>query len=265
MGLRSDLLGRIPEHLVKQIPEGYEVLGNIAIISVPPEIIPYHNEIIKALLTKRPSLVTILNKVTHIQGQERTAEFFPIFGNQFITTVREFGLIFQLDVRDVYFSTKMASERNRIRSLIKPGETIFVPFAGAGPYAITAAAAGAGTIAIEISEPACYWMNYNATINHVASNLHIIRGDALQAIHFLKRYFSRIIIPTPYGLLKKPDIYLSKLEKNGIAHWITFCNTDQINNHVKDFSDRGYEVMRCHRCGNVAPSVSRWILDIRKP
>lgn len=264
MGLKTDLAGIIPQDLLSHLPDGYEIIGNIAIISVPPSLELYFKDIANALLSRRPSLITILNKISTIKGKERTAHYYPIFGEVTITEVREFGFRYKLDIREVYFSTKMASQRTRIHELIHKGETIFVPFAGIGPYAIPAATCGAEVYAVEISRPACAWMARNAIINDASSHLHIIRGDALHAADYLKFNFSRIIIPTPYGLLKSPDIFLTRLIPGGTAHWITFCNKNQIIEYIEELTGDEYEVTYCHKSGNIAPSVSRWILDIKK-
>lgn len=264
MGLKKDLAGVIPQDLLSYLPDGYEIIGNIAIISVPASLEAYFKDITKALLSRRPSLVTILNKISTIQGKERIAHYDPIFGKETITEVREFGFRYQLNVREVYFSTKMASERRRIHELINKRDTVFVPFAGVGPYAIPAATRGAEVYAIEISHHACAWMARNAIVNGASSNLHIIRGDALQAAYYLNKDFSRIIIPTPYGVLKSPDFFLDRLIQGGTAHWITFCNKAQINEYIEELSGDIYEVTYCHKSGNIAPSVFRWILDIKK-
>ncbi|MCA1917717.1 hypothetical protein [Methanospirillum hungatei] len=262
MGLRRDLTGTIPDDLLILLPDGYEIIGTIAIISIPPDLMQYKDQIVTALRTRRPSIQTILNKTGDVTGPFRTSQYTSIFGENTITEHREYGFRYRLDVSRVYFSSKMGSERKRITDLIKPGETVFVPFAGVGPYAIPSAARGAMVIAMEINERACSWMATNISVNRVHSRVHIIRGDALQANQILRRKFSRIIIPTPYGLLNNPGIFLSMLSEGGTTHWITFSNSMQMKDRIDRLTFQGYQVLRCHQCGNVAPSVYRWILDI---
>jgi len=263
MGLRRDLTGIIPDDLLILLPDGYEIIGTIAIISIPPELTLFNEQIVTALRARRPSIQTILNKTGDVNGLFRTSQYTPIFGENTITEHREYGFRYRLDVSKVYFSSKMGSERKRIADLIKLGETVFVPFAGVGPYAIPVAARGAEVLAIEINKSACSWMTINALENGVSSRLHIIRGDAMQANQTLRRKFSRIIIPTPYGLLNGPDIFLSMLSEGGTVHWISFSNSMQMKEIIDRLTERGYQVLRCHQCGNVAPSVYRWILDIK--
>lgn len=264
MGLRSDLAGIIPEDILIHMPDGYEIIGTIAIISIPSVLLQYQNLIGKAILSRRPKIITILNKIGDVNGLYRTSGYVPIYGGTLITEHKEYGFRYRLDISQVYFSSKMASERKRIADLIFPGENVFVPFAGVGPYAIPAAARGARVIAMEINKNACYWMAVNRTMNRVFSGLSIILGDALVAHHFIRQKFSRIIIPTPYGVLQRPDIFLSMLADNGTAHWITFANRREIHELMRQLADEGYQILRCHACGNVAPSVYRWIVDIKR-
>ena len=263
MGLRKDLTGIIPDVLLILLPDGYEIIGTIAIISIPPDLMQFNSQIVTALRARRPSIQTILNKTGDVNGPYRTSQYTPIFGEKTITEHREYGFRYRFDVSEVYFSSKMGSERKRIADLIRPGEIVFVPFAGVGPYAIPAAARGAEVIAMEINKSACSWMTINASGNRVSSYVHIIRGDALQAYNSIQQKFSRIIIPTPYGLLNNPDIFLSMLSEGGTAHWITFTNSTQMKDQVDRLTERGYHVLRSHQCGNVAPSIYRWILDIQ--
>ncbi len=262
MGLRRDLTGIIPEELLIALPDGYEIIGNIAIISIPPDFFQYQDLIVQVLLARRPKIHTILNKTGDVDGPYRTSRYVPIYGDALITEHKEYGFRYRLDISQVYFSSKMASERRRIAELIKAGEKVFVPFAGVGPYAIPAAACGAHVVTMEISKDACSWLALNAQKNGVSSKIHIIRGDALCAHRTLREKFSRIIIPTPYGLLQYPDRYFSLLTQEGVLHWITFSNAREIQEIIKYLECQGHAILRCHRCGNVAPAVYRWILDI---
>lgn len=264
MGLRSDLTGIIPEDILIHLPDGYEIIGTIAIISIPSEFLQYQDLIVQVLLFRRPKINTILNKIGDVNGLYRTSRYVPIYGETLITEHKEYGFRYRLDISQVYFSSKMASERKRIADLIIPGETVFVPFAGVGPYAIPAAARGARVIAMEINKNACYWMSVNRILNRVSSGLSIIQGDALVAHHFIRQKFSRIIIPTPYGVLPRPDIFFPMLTDNGTAHWITFANRREIHKLMRELADEGYQILRCHECGNVAPSVYRWTVDIKR-
>ena len=264
MGLHSDLSGIIPDHLITFLPDGYEVIGDIVIISFPQEIDVYTQDIIRSILFHRPSVKTILKKAGKRSGEFRTSEYIPIFGDTTLTEHKESGYRYKLDLSHVFFTGKLVFERKRIEELISYGESVLVPFAGVGPFAIPPAAHGANVIAIEKSPYACHWLNQNIRLNHVSSNTDVIQADAKEAHIYLKRLFDRIIIPGPYGGDDHLFNLLLLVKPGGIVHWITFNNKKQIAEKSKSLEDIGFNTLRLQRCGNVAPSVSRWILDLMK-
>lgn len=262
MGLHEELSGIVPDASLSLLPDGYEVIGTIALISIPPGLERYTQEIIRAILTRRPSVTTILNKTAMIDGEYRTGTYVPVYGSETTTEHREYGFRYRINLSNVFFSGKLASERERIAELIKPGETVLVPFAGVGPYAIPAAARGAEVLAVEINPVACRLLRQNRDLNKIGSNLAIIRADALKIPIFLKKSFSRIIIPTPYGLDHSLATLLPMVNRGGTVHWVTFCNSREIRETLQELERKGFLVSRTHRCGNVAPSVHRWMIDI---
>ena len=42
------------------------------------------------------------------------------------------------DLKTVFFNPKLLRERKRVTDQVQPGELVFVPFCGAGPFAIPA-------------------------------------------------------------------------------------------------------------------------------
>ena len=55
------------------------------------------------------------------------------------TVHKEFGSRFLLDVKKVYFSPRLATERKRITDHVKNNEIIVDMFAGIGPFSISIA------------------------------------------------------------------------------------------------------------------------------
>jgi len=76
--------------------------------------------------------------------------------------------------------------------------------------------------------------------------------------------FERAIIPTPYGLDSAFDTVQCTVKPGGHIHFFTFKNQKQAALLEKIFEQKGFFVERSHRCGNVAPSVSRWVYDLIK-
>jgi tRNA (guanine37-N1)-methyltransferase len=60
------------------------------------------------------------------------------------------------------------------------------------------------------------------------------------------------------------DVLASRIKPGGIIHFTTFKNRNQADALAGEFARKGFEVVERRRCGNVAPSVSRWVFDLVK-
>ena len=156
----------------------------------------------------------------------------------------------------------MASERKRVTDQAEPGEKVYVPFAGVGPFAIPAAARGAEVWATEKNPDAFRWLAENVVLNHTGNNCHILQGDALDTARLPHAAFDRIIIPAPYGMDHALDLLLPLLSHGGMAHVYTFKTKEQVSGLIAGYEKKGLDVMFYSRCGNVAPGVSRWVFDM---
>ena len=263
MALQQHLIGIIPADLISRLPGGYEVIGDIAVITIPEELLPYCTDIAEAIIKIRKNIRTVLRRVSKREGDRRVATYLPIIGFGTRTIHRESGFSYQVDIATSFCTTRLVGERQRITSLIEPGETVLIPFAGVGPFAIPVAARGARIIAIEMNPDACNLLKENAIRNHVESRVTIIRGNAMTTDTMIRCLVDRAIIPTPY-CLDEALLPISRMVKpGGWIHYYTFKNRAQAEDLRAGFTSAGYEEIRVHRCGNVAPSVSRWVYDMK--
>ena len=189
----------IPEPLHPLVPERFEVIGDIAVISIPDELSPYQQDIARSLIAQRHSITTVLKRISKRSGACRVAEFEPIIGTKTSTIYREFGFKYRVDLSHAFFTSRLAGERRRISAMVRPGENVLVPFAGVGPFAIPVAARGAQVIAVEINPEACLLLMENSRQNRVEDRITVICGDASLAGRMLRIRADRAIIPTPYG------------------------------------------------------------------
>ncbi|HWQ20990.1 MAG TPA: class I SAM-dependent methyltransferase family protein, partial [Methanotrichaceae archaeon] len=181
MSLKDDLRGIIPDEKLAMMPGHFNIVGEIAIVSLPPSLDDYKDDVARAITSRHKYLKTVLNKASKVQGCGRVARFEILAGNSTIATHTEFGHIYRLDVAQVFFNTRLSFERRRVALKSKPGEMVLMPFCGVGPFAVPVAAAGATVVAIEKSSEACRWLAENARLNGVEDRIFIINGDALDA------------------------------------------------------------------------------------
>ena len=267
MRLREQLKGTIPENDLARLSNRFHVIGDIAIVSVPPEMESYKMEIAETIVSRHRNIKTVLNKVSKLEGNRRVASFEILAGNETVTVHREFGFCYRLDLRKVFFNSHLGYERRRVALKVRPGERVLVPFCGVGPYVVPAAAAGARVVALESNSEACKWLVENASSNRVEDNIDLIKGDARDLANLLNLRslkFDRAIIPTPYGMDQALDILSPLVKKGGAIHFYTFKKKHQIDGLIAKYENAGLKVEFYRSCGNVAPCVCRWVFDLVK-
>ena len=264
MGLKDQLRGTIPDCALRHLSDHFDVIGEIAVLFLSPELYRYKGEIAQAVLLHNRRIRTVLNKTSRLFGCNRTASYEIISGNNTVTTHREYGFAYQLDVATVFFNPRLASERKRVTAQVQCDERVLVPFCGVGPFVIPAAARGGVVVAVEKNPEAYRWLAGNVRQSGVKDQVTTLAGDAFDTSLFPVGSFDRLIIPTPYGLDQIFEVLEPRVKQGGTIHFYTFRNRNQAEALAGEFDRRGFEVVTLRRCGNVAPGVSRWVFDLVK-
>jgi len=151
--LRQALKTMLPEALHPDIVGAYEVIGDIALVTLPDELLPYKRQIGEALLAAHARLRVVVRRCHVIGGEFRLGELEIIAGEPPLHTMhRENGLRFAVDVEKVYFSARLAGERLRLARLSEDGERILVVGSGVAPLPLTLAAHGKAATIIGIEK-----------------------------------------------------------------------------------------------------------------
>jgi tRNA (guanine37-N1)-methyltransferase len=265
MKIKERLKGTVPEDCLASLSDRFQVIGDIAIISLNPSLELYKMAIAQAVLSSGKNIHTVLNKTSKLRGEERVASFEILAGrDNTVTTHKEFGFLYNIDVSTVFFSSRLGFERRRISEQVKEGEDVLLPFAGVGPFAVHLADRGARVIAVEKNREACRYLKENARLNRVDKMIETINADAFQMARFLKKGFHRAVIPAPYGRDDILETALQLVKPGGRVHIYTFKTHQQIEPLKRRYEELGLEVLLSRRCGNVAPGVSRWAFDLAK-
>ena len=264
MGLKDQLRGIIPDRALCHLSDHFDVTGDIAVLSLSPELIGYEATIAQAIISKRRTIKTVMNKISRLDGCNRTARYEILAGRDTVTVHHEYEFTYQLDVGTVFYNPRLASERKRVTDQVQSGEQVIIPFCGVGPFVIPAAARGGRILAVEKNPEAYRWLARNVQLNGVQDRVTTLPGDAFDT-SLLPVYLSdRAIIPTPYGMDTIFDVLASRVKPGGIIHFYTFKNRNQADALAGEFTLKGFEVVVQRRCGHVAPSVSRWVFDLVK-
>ena len=262
MSLRSLLQDKLPLEKLALLPKGFEVIGDIAIINIPPTLDEEKYLIAEALSVQRKDIKTVLRKLNKIEGSARVADFELLLGNRTTTQHRENGCIFQLDVTRTFFSGKMYFERLRIAQKVKDCEDVLVLFAGVGPFLIPIKKKrNVNITGLDNNREACTFLGKNLELNHIVAN--IIHGDARHINNLFKKNFDRIVMPAPYGQDFFLDIARSVLKPHGYVHFYTFKKDFEIPHFRRLLEEKGWYINFSRDCGNVAPRVKRYVFDLQ--
>ena len=228
----------IPKHLKGYLPTSYDVIGDIALIKLPEEVLGYKNKIAKAFLESYKHIRTVC-LVKPVSGELRTRDIEVIGGEKNLTTThREYGAVFKLDVSKVYFSPRLANERKRITDKVKKNEVIIDMFTGVAPFPIIISKYSEPKIvyAIDKNRDAIDYARYNIMKNRVLDKVELIHEDSKNASKiFSKRgvLADRVIMNLPFSALDFFKYVFGIISEEAIIHYYNVTNRKDINSHIE--------------------------------
>lgn len=235
----------------------FDIIGDIAIVEIPEGI--DEKEVAKEIMRIHKRVKTVFKKASERYGRFRLRKLRLIGGvNKSITTHKEFGCLYKLNVRRVYFSPREGTERFRIVEKINKyglDGLVLVFFAGIGPYAIMIGkkCRVSQVVGIEINPVAVKYFKENVKLNKLR-NVEVILGDVKKEA---KRFYNRasyVVMPLPESGYKYLAYATRCLKEGGVCFFYAVS-------HESELFDRWIEKIE-----NVAEKLGRKvkILDKRK-
>lgn len=223
------LKDKLSEEEIEELKKSFDIIGDVVIVEIPEDIEAHKKEIGQATLqfTKRK---TVYMKKSAVKGVTRVRELELIAGEDNpITIHKEHGTRLKLDVKNVYFSPRLATERKRVQEATNEGEEILDMFAGIGPFPIVIAhEKNVNITAVDINEYAIKYLNENIKLNKLAPAAHItaICGDTNEvALNELKgKKFDRLIMNLPGLAPEFLDLAVSLCKDGGVIHYYEFSD-----------------------------------------
>ncbi|AIU69040.1 tRNA (guanine-N1)-methyltransferase [Thermococcus eurythermalis] len=253
--LESVLAERLSEEELRHLRR-YDVVGDIAVIQIPPELEHRVDDIVWGLRKVHPFLKVVAKKGFH-EGAFRIRDYSIIWGEKRLETVhRENGVEIKVDLSKAFFNPRMKGERYRLAQLVKDGERILIPFAGVLPYALVIAKYRKVKItAVELNREA-YELgleNIERNRRRLKGEIEFIYGDAFKVLPELPSY-DRVISPTPRGV-DALSLTLSKAER--WLHYYDFVH----ENEIKAFRRRILE--ECQKLGRECSVMVKKVSDFK--
>ncbi len=194
----------IPEDLLPEVPSSFDVVGDIAIIHIPPALEPYANELGRAVLRMSPSIKVVLGEAGPVSGEFRLRDFVHLAGEVRTFTVhRENGCVFEVDLAKAYFSPRLSGERSRVVSLVEEGERVLDMFSGVGPFAVQIAKHRKVPVtAVELNPEAYRFLVRNVQLNRVEHLVEPVNDDARNVASSRPKTYDRVIMNHPSASLE---------------------------------------------------------------
>ena len=236
------LENQLPKQLMDKLPRALDMIGDIAVIDIPPELETYESQIGEAVLVTHKNVRTVLKKASAVSGTYRLREFKIVVGEPRTTTIhKECGCQYKVDLAKAYFSPRLSNEHNRIASLVQKGETIVDLFAGVGPFSILIAKNNPDVkvYAIDINPAAMEFLRKNIRLNRVENRVFPLLGDAKKTVE--RQLFGvadRIIMNLPEKAMEFIDTACGTVKPaGGVVHYYEFIRLpDSLENLKLRFS-----------------------------
>jgi tRNA (guanine37-N1)-methyltransferase len=236
--LTQALQDKLPADLLAKVPQAFDIIGDIVVIDIQPQLKPYQNLIGEAIMQTQKNVKTVLAKAGDISGIFRVRDYDYIAGEHKTKTIhREFGCQFHVDVAKAYFSPRLSHEHERVASLVQAGETVVDLFAGVGPFSVLIAKINPGVkvYAVDLNPDAVELLKVNVRVNRVDNQVFPILADAREvAATKLRGTADRVIMNLPETAIDFVDAACNSIKpEGGTAHFYGFVRAPDLRENLQ--------------------------------
>ena len=271
--LKDILNKKLTKKQLNILPVSFDVVGNILIFSDFPEQLSNKEKIIgNEILKNYKHIKSVFKKIKKYSGKYRTLKLRLLAGeNTKVTEYKENNVRLKLNVEKVYFSSRLSTERKRIFQKVKKNEYVLVMFSGSGIYPLVIAKNSQvkEIYGVEINPTAHKYALENAQLNKIENKIRLFLGDVKKILPRINKKFDRIVMPLPKEAENYLGLALSKIKKNGIIHFYSFSEENQIkkiNNKIKKECKKQKKkcnILKITRCGQFSQRVFRICVDFK--
>jgi len=213
----------MPADLVEFAPS-YARLGEAVIVDEDDP--DRARELADAIVQSALPVKTVLNRASKVKGVERVRDWEVLVGESTEVVHREYGCEFALDLDDVYFSPRLATERHRVVEQVQTGEHALDMFAGVGPFAVQFANRGATAVSVDINETAIEYCRENARRNGVADRVTAVCGDVREATSEYENWADRVVMNLPHSADDFLDTAVALAGDDCVVHYYDIQHED---------------------------------------
>lgn len=272
MDLRKALKGKLNKKEMQHLIRSFDVIGDIAVIQMPSELVKKERIIASTLLKLHKNIKVVAKEVGMHSGVYRLQKIKVIAGEKRKETeYKESGVRMKLNVEKTYFSPRFGTERLRIASMVKEGEEVLVMFSGIAPFCLVIAKNSKvkSVVGVEINPSAHKYAVENVKLNKMENTIKLYKGDVRLVVPGLRKKFDRVVMPLPKGGEDFLDVALKAVKKNGIIHFYDFLHSDEFDSgkaKVKkacSIAKKKCKILKLVKCGQQSPRVYRICVDAK--
>jgi tRNA (guanine37-N1)-methyltransferase len=228
--LKKALQGILTTKENNELISAFDQIGNIIIVRIPESIISKKKIIGEALLDQVKIARSVFYQASAVEGDFRTRDLEILAGEDNTETeYKEFGCKFTVDVKNVFFSPRLSTERERIANLIQNNEIMTNMFAGIGMFSIMAAKKKKCTVySLDINPVASKLCEINIGLNKLAGEVISINGDATEIIkNQLINKSDRTLMLLPERSDEFLESAINTTKNGGIIHYYSHIHADK--------------------------------------
>ncbi|ELY95646.1 class I SAM-dependent methyltransferase [Natrialba taiwanensis] len=254
----ADLLGFDPS---------YERLGKAVLLDEDDD--DRAREITDALFQSDLPVETVLNKASKVKGETRVRDWDLLAGEDTEVVHREYGSEFLLDLAEVYFSPRLATERHRVAEQVTADERTFDMFAGVGPFVVPFAKRGAECVGVDINPDAIEYLQENARRNGVGDRVTALCDDVHATASDYENWADRIVMNLPHSADEFIDAAVAIAGDDCVIHYYDIQHEDDPfgpgERVIRRAAEPAYEVTveTRHVVRSYAPHELNVCLDVR--
>ena len=264
----SDYRLLLPESVRDILPNSYDNIGDVTIIKIPDKLMYMKHEIGDALVKASKNTRCVLMD-SGVKGELRIRDLELIAGEgPSETRHRESGVTIMTDPAKVYYNPRLATERERIASMVKDGEVIIDMFAGVAPFPLTICRYAHPKIvySIDLNHDAVEYAKRNVKLNRF-KNIIVLEGDAREVVKDLPMA-DRVLMNLPQIAKEFLPDALMKVNKGGMVHMHSIMERgaaeENCRSLISDMQSKGLdcELSELRELKTYSPTASVYVLDI---
>jgi tRNA (guanine37-N1)-methyltransferase len=237
--LKSALSETLSGESLVLVQNSYDIVGDIAIIRLAQDLIECPSDIADAVMRVHKKIKTVLAQTGGVQGDFRLRRLEFVSGEKrTVTSHREWGCLFRVDVEKCYFSPRLSYERMRIAKQVRNGEAVLNMFAGVGCFSILIAKYSnpRRVYSIDANPSAVRYMQDNVRMNKACGKVVSFLGDAKVTVERkLQHTADRVLMPLPGKAFEYLPCALSALkEAGGHIHYYDFKHAEKKEDAVRE-------------------------------